>query len=206
MGLSIWDGAPRTIQVEIDDWSNQSWGLHDVDRMTIRGEIAVSGNGSRMGKFDAEWFHYYLIRYSGRAYHTLYVLPIHSGYSIDDKNRIAYGGECACSWDAERQKPDDSNCSQSAAIRLPGGKRVGSSRIAGALVVQYRHVNDKGTIRQLSLAPEHGCEVMEDLQRSKGTLGIPSALRRYRVTSYRPGEPDKSLFVLPAGYRVEAAH
>ena len=100
-------------------------------------------------------------------------------------------------------KPDDAICSQTAAVRLPGGWRVASGRIAGALTVQYRHVDDKGTTRELSLAPDYGCEVMEDIVRWKGTLGIPGAQWRYLVTSYKRGEPNKGVFELPAGYRVE---
>src|ERR1035441_155549 len=99
LGLSIWDGPPRTLNFEIDDWSNKGWGLHNIDRMTVRCETAISVNGSRMNKCDAEWFHHYLIRYGSESHHTLYVQPIHSGYKIDDKNRVAYGGECECSWD-----------------------------------------------------------------------------------------------------------
>src|SRR5260370_603196 len=206
MGLSIWDGSPRTIRYEIDEWNNQSWGLHAVDRKTMRCETAISANGSRMNKGDVELFHPYLIRYGGGSEHTLYVQPRYFGYLIDDKNRIAYGGKCSCTWQAVRLESGDSSCRQTAAIRLPGGERVGSHRSAGTLVMEYRGVDEKGTVYQLFLAPEYGCEVMEEIVRWKGTLGIPGAHWRYRVTSYKPGEPDESVFEVPTGYRVESTH
>lgn len=205
MGLSIWDGAPRTIQYEIDDWRNDSWGLHNIERRTIRCETAIAGNGSRMNKCVYESFHHYLLRSASGSIRDLYIQPTHSGYSIDDKNRIASGGECKCTWDAPRQMPDDGACSQTAAQRLNRPERVGTNRIAGAVVVEYRSEEAYGTFRRISLAPEYGCEVMEQVDRTKGTLGIPGSQWRYRVTSYKPGEPSRSVFEVPPGYRVESA-
>ena len=167
------------------------------------GETAISQDGSRTNKWDFELFHHYLIRYGGGSGHTLYEQLTQSGYSIDDKGRIARGGACACSWETPQLKSDDSSCSQTAAERLPGGERIGSGRIADALVMQYRRVDDGGTVSLLSLALGFRCDVMEEIKRWKGTLGIPGAQWRYRVTAYKLGEPDKSVFELPAEYKIE---
>ncbi|HME07414.1 MAG TPA: hypothetical protein VKG25_10200, partial [Bryobacteraceae bacterium] len=87
---------------------------------------------------------------------------------------------------------------------LPGGKYVGSDRIAGRFIVQYQKLDDDdGVVHELALAPALGCEVMEELKRWPGTLGIPGAEWRYRVTSYQAGEPDGNLFQVPAGYAIE---
>ena len=204
MGLSIWDGAPRTIHFEIDDWRNDSWGLHNIERRTIRCETAIASNGSRMNKCDYELFHHYLLRYTSGSSHDLYIQPTHSAYSIDDKNRVASGGECKCFWNAARQVPDDGACSHTAALRLNRPERVGTNRIAGAVVVDYRSEEADGSSRRISLAPQYGCEVMEEVARTKGTLGIPGSQWRYRVTSYKPGEPQRSAFELPSSYRVES--
>jgi hypothetical protein len=56
--------------------------------------------------------------------------------------------------------------------------------------VRYRAVDEKGTETELSLAPSLACEVMEEVHTWPGTLGIPGAKWQYRVTSYKPGEPD----------------
>jgi len=204
MGLSIWDGVPRTIHFEIDDWRNDSWGLHNIERRTIRCETAIASNGSRMNKCDIELFHHYLLRSTSGSEHTLYIQPTRSGFSIDDKNRVASGGNCNCTWDAPRQMPDDDACSQTAALRLYRPKRVGTNRIAGAVVVDYRSEETDGSSRRISLAPEHGCEVMEEVARTKGTLGIPGSQWRYRVNSYKPGKPPRRVFQLPPGFRVES--
>ncbi|MBC8165858.1 MAG: hypothetical protein H7Y20_08305 [Bryobacteraceae bacterium] len=55
----------------------------------------------------------------------------------------------------------------------------------------------------MSLAPGLACEVMEEIHTSPGTLGIPGAKWHYRVTSYKPGEPDQNMFRLPVGYIVQ---
>lgn len=204
LGLPIFDGLPRTIHFEINDWNNRSWGLYDIERRTDRCETAISENGSRKNKCDFKLFHHYLIPYGGGSWHSLYLQPAHAGYSIDDKTRVARGGPCPCSWDTRRQEPDDSTCSQTAEMLLPGGERLGGGRIGGALVERYQRVDGVAT-NQLSLAPKYGCEVMESVEWRKGTLGIPAAYRRYRVTLYRPGEPDKSAFELHPGYRVETS-
>ena len=204
IGLPIWDGAPRTIHFEIDEWENKSWGLHAIDRRAIRCVTAVSASGSRANQCNSELFHHYFVPYDSGSLHTIYQGPLHSGYSIDDEHRTARGGECSCWWELVRQKADDSTCCQTADELLPGGKYVGSDRIAGRFLVQYqKQDDDDGVVHELALAPELGCEVMEQLQRWPGTLGIPGAEWRYRVTSYQAGEPDGSLFQVPAGYAIE---
>ena len=203
MGLSIWDGAPRTIQFSIDHWWNDSWGLHNIERRTIRCETAIASNGSRMNKCDSDLFHHYLLRYASFSTHDVFIQPTHSGYEIDDKKRIASGGKCECTWDAVRQPPDDGSCSKTAALRLNLPRRVGASHIANAVVVEYQTDNMDGTSRRLSLAPQYGCEVMEEVVTRKGTLGIPGSRWQYRVTSYQQGEPPRSVFELPPGYSIE---
>ena len=68
--------------------------------------------------------------------------------------------------------------------------------------MRYHAVGEKDET-ELSFAPELACEVMEEVHTWHGTLGIPGAKWRYHVTSYTPGEPDRSMFQLPVGYAVE---
>lgn len=203
VGLSIWDGLPRTLNLKIEDWQNESWGIHDIDRRTIQCEIAISANGSRMNRCDSQYFHHFFISAGSSAERTLYLHPTRLGYTIDDGRRIADGGECRCTWNPERLILGDSNCGQTAKIRIPDGKQIAGARIANAWVVQYRDEGIDGTVHQLALAPELGCEVMEEIVRKKGTLGIPGAYWHYLVTMYKPGEPDKSRFQVPDGYSVK---
>jgi len=135
VGLSIWDGAPRTIHFDIDEWKNGSWGLHAIDRRALQCVTALSMNGSRANQCSWELFHHYFIPYERGSAHSVYSQPAHSAYSIDDEHRTARGGECPCSWEPERLKPDDSICSRTAEARLADGKYIGSDRIEGRFVV-----------------------------------------------------------------------
>jgi hypothetical protein len=96
MGLSIWDGLPRTIQFEIHEWQNKSWGLHNVDRRKVICETAISNDGSRMNKCGYTDFRYWVIQKGSGSDRTLYVRPTNVGYAIDDANHTATGGDCKC--------------------------------------------------------------------------------------------------------------
>lgn len=83
------------------------------------------------------------------------------------------------------------------APQLGKGQRIGTGQIAGQSVVRYQAVDGKGTEIDLSLAPGLACEVMEEVHTVAGVLGIPSAQWQYHVRSFKPGEPDRSIFRLP---------
>jgi hypothetical protein len=204
LGLStIWDGSPRTLTFEIEGWSNQSWGLHDIERRRIRCEVAVAGDGSRMNQCGFEYFHHYFIRYSEGQIRSLYSRSDHSGFYIDDTNRTARGGRCNCTWTPMRAMPDDSECTRTAQVRLPNSKLTGTGQIAGHGTVQYSLIDTEGKQTDLSFAPALACEVMEEIVTFPGTLIIPGAKSRYRVTSYKTGEPDRSRFRVPSGYKIK---
>ena len=203
LGLStILDGSPRTIRFQIDDWHNQSWGLHDIDRRRLQCEVAVASDGSRMNRCENELFHHYFVSTRRGTEHSLYLHAANAGFYIDDATRIARGGSCTCTWEPLRALADDNECNRSAEARLSGGKRIGVGQITGHDVVRYRAVDEKGMETALSLAPGLACEVMEEVHTWPGTLGIPGAKWQYRVTSYTPGAPDGSMFRLPVGYVV----
>jgi len=203
-GLSIIpDGLPRTLQFQIDEWHNQSWGFHDIFRRRIRCEVAVASDGSRMNRCEQELFHHYFIPNGHRTEHGLYLRSANSAFQIDHSTRTAHGGTCHCAWEPPVAPADDGECRRTAAVHLWEGKRTGTGYVSGHRVVRYRSVDWQGMQIELSLAPGLGCEVMEEVHTSPGTLGIPGAKWRYRVSSYKPGEPDSSVFRLPAGYSVQ---
>jgi hypothetical protein len=200
MGLIIPDGLPRTLSVEIDDWKNQSWGFHAVERRRIRCKIAISANGSRMNRCETESFRHFFIPEEHSSEHAIYLRPQNSAYRIDDESRSVRGGPCGCTWETFQLDVADPDCMRTAQARLSDSHRVGSGSVAGKPVIRYRAEDARGTVRELSLAPDLACEVMEEVHWWKGTLGIPAAKWGYVVTNYRPGEPDRRLFQLPAGY------
>jgi hypothetical protein len=204
LGLStIWDGSARTLRFQIDGWQNQSWGLHAIDRQRIRCEVAVASDGSRMNRCEYELFHHYFFPDGRGMDRNLYLRSENAGFHIDDTTRMVRGGPCSCTWKPVSALADDNKCRRTAEARLSEGKSIGTGQIAGYEVVQYRAVDEKGAETRLSLAPGLACEVMEEIHTSPGTLGIPGAKWQYRVTSYKPGEPDRNAFRLPVGYTVQ---
>ena len=202
LGLSILDGQPRTVQLEIDDWWNTSWGFHAIDRRRISCEVAIASDGSRMNRCDYEALSHYLIPNGRHRYHTIYLRPLHRAYEIDDANHLANGGDCDCTWKTETLKQTDPECTGAAQAVLITPKRLGTEQMAGHRVVRYREDDDDGNSLEVAMAPSAGCEVFEEVRTSRGTFGIPGARRRYRVTSYAAGEPDARLFRIPEGYSV----
>lgn len=203
LGLAtIWDGNARTLSFEIDDWSNQSWGFHNIDRRRIRCEVAVGNDGSRMNSREHAVFHHYFIPSGSAKVRAIYTASDHAAFWIDDSTRTARGGPCSCTWQPFRTFPDDRKCSRTAQARLDRAQEAGSRKVAGYEAVQYRGVSDGGEEIELSLAPTLGCEVMELVRTWPGTLGIPGARWRYRITSYRSAQPDPKLFQVPPGYSV----
>jgi hypothetical protein len=165
--------------------------------------VAVASDGSRMNRCEREYFRHYFIPTGHESERTVYLRPENKGFQIDDGAHKARGGDCRCTWEPFRLLADVGECSQTAEARLTTSTRVGTGRMAGHAVVRYRAVDQKDTETELSLAPDLGCEVIEEEHTWPGTFGIPGARWRYRVTSYTPGEPDRSIFQLPVGYTVE---
>ena len=202
----FWDDVqPATIRYEIDYWQNTSWGLHAIDRSSTRCESAVSSDGSRMHRCEsADFRHFFVPRGQASILHTLYEQPTHSGYRIDEEERIARGGPCQCSWTVDRVvDEDDGKCLNTVRERLPTAEYYGTDRVADQPVVRYRATDDQGAFHELALAPGLSCQTMEETTRWKGTWGIPGASYKMRITEYRAGEPSFATFQIPPGYRME---
>ena len=154
LGLStIVDGSPRTLQFQIDDWQNQSWGLHDIDRRRLRCEVAVASDGSRMNRCEHELFHHYCVPKGRGTEHNLYLRSSNEGFEIDDTARTARGGSCACTWEPFRALADDNECRRTAGARRREGKRIGTGQIAGHAVLRYGSVDETGKGRGVGLPP-----------------------------------------------------
>lgn len=188
-------------QFEYVRWDNQSWGLHNVSHIKLHCEMAVASNGSRVNRCYAEGFHHYIISQGQDSGHVLYVEPTRECYSINHEARTVGHGFCRC-WKDSPSSSKDSNCNRRASAELPNGKFIGSSEVAGARVVEYREEGNDGRLTYLALAPSLGCEIMDSLELQFGKFGVPTSIIRYRITSYKPGEPGNSLFELPAGYKI----
>lgn len=190
-------GFPRTLEFQLDTWENDSWGLHKIDRNSTHCRVAVRADGSRHNQCSFEWFRNYFLRRGGNKMTTLYLRPENTAYELDESVQQSRNVPCNCTWEIEPFQPDDFQCSRTADENAPGATRTGTGRIAGAPVVNYQSLGEDGTEIELSVAPTEHCEVMAMTITTPGTLGIPSSRWAYRVTSYKPGDPDWTLFRRP---------
>lgn len=202
-GFMIPDSHARTIRFEVDEWRNTSWGFHAIERNHGRGEVAVSADGSRANFLESESFRHFLISNGRTRQRTLYLRARNEGYQIDEEQRTALGGECACTWSLDEAKRADSSCAQLAYRLLESPTRSGDGEIAGQRIVRYRSTDERGTLRELALAPDAVCEVMEWITTYPGSMGLPGGRHHYFVTSYTPGEPDPRVFQIPAGFSIK---
>jgi hypothetical protein len=193
-----------TIGFELEYWTNTSWGLHNIDRSSMTCVSAVSADGSRMNRCERRDFHHYLVPSERRNFHNVYRKGPNEVYRIDHGKHLALRESCRCSWQITGlPAEDDAQCSRTAAAFLPSGNFKGNDSVAGQPVAVYSKSDDEEPSYQMAFAPGLHCEVMERIETWKGTFGIPGAQSSYRITSFKPGEPDRSLFDIPAGYRIE---
>ena len=201
MGMvTLFDESPRTVRFEIERWSNDSWGLHNIERDLMWGETAVRADGSRSNRVEQESFHHFFVPAGKRwVYRSLYLRTEGVGYQIDEVERTVSGGPCGCTWTPDRLKADDGGCS-GAAARYGMTERIGFGRVIGYEVARYRR---RDGYSEVSFATGLGCQVMEQVETTPGTFGIPGSKWHYRVTGYTAGEPDAAKYRLPAGYRLQ---
>ena len=200
MGFAtILDGTPGTFRYEIERWSNDSWGLHNIQRDRMRGETAVRADGSRSNRVEQESFRYFFVPTGKRwVFRSLYLRSEGVGYQIDEEERTVSGGPCGCTWEDDRVVADDGRCSRAAA-RYGMTERVGYGRVIGYEVARYQ---SEDGYSEIAFSTGLGCQVMEKVETTPGTLGIPGSKWHYRLTGYTAGEPDAAKFRLPEGYRV----
>ena len=202
-GLAILDGVPRTLRIQIDEWVNRSWGIHNIDRYSNVCEVAVARDGSRSTRCESRSYRHLVLPSRDCDLHSIYQRGPHVAFRLDHEQRVAEGGPCACTWEAERAGQwSTADCLRRAQAEMDGPKRVGFAKVAGEHVVRYRATTSDGAVDEKAYAPNAGCELMESVQTYPGTWVIPGARRRYRVASLVRGEPDARVFQVSPGYRV----
>ena len=200
MGLwqMLGDAPARTFEFHVDAWQNTGWGLHNIDRRTISGNVAVSRDGSRRNKLSAVFYRHYFFRRADYELETIYRRPEHVLYRFDDGGNVITTSSCSCTWDTDLLPKFDSECRQAATARLGKSTRLGNGYVAGVPVVRYRAI-DKDERHDLALAPQFNCNLLEETRDTYNSLGLPTAHMYFVVISYKPGEPHSQLFALPAG-------
>lgn len=103
-----WTATPGKFRYEIERWSNDGWGLHNITRDRIRGETAVRPDGSRSNRIEQESFRYFFVPEGKRwVFRSLYLRPAALGYQIDEDVRTVSGGPRGCIWSPVRVEVDD---------------------------------------------------------------------------------------------------
>src|SRR5436305_1320355 len=100
--LGLWQllgNSPRTVVFEIEDWQNNDWGLHNIERVWISGTVAVSADGSRANDVTSARYKHYFVPAGRWPGHTIYRKPENIAFQVDDKTRTASILRCSCVWE-----------------------------------------------------------------------------------------------------------
>jgi hypothetical protein len=193
--------APATAEFQLEQWANNSFGFHDIDRQRIWGTVAQSADGSRSNNLTWAYYRYYFVRSDQFSVHTIYLRPSNIAYEIDDGAKKATLTRCSCTWGAGTPTTPDNECAQDAEARLEDASRIATGPVAGVTVVRYRANSDEEE-HEIAFAPRYGCEVMEETRTRYNNIGLPTSYFHMVIRSYTPGEPRKELFSPPVGYAV----
>src|SRR5205823_4072645 len=98
--------------------------------------------------------------------------------------------------------PADPKCSEAAKARLGDGLHVNNvERVAGVVVHRYRTTGNREK-HEIALAPQFGCDLLEETSATYNSIGLPTSYFRFIVRSYLPGEPSRELFSPPIEYSM----
>lgn len=192
------DGLPRTVTLEYERWSNQSWGIHDVERSLVRAKTAIRADGSRANTVAVQHFSYHIVPAGRFSFRAVYRKPQNSGYFAEQVEKVVRAHECGCWWTAEQLRTDRA-CER---MVPPGSKRVGTERLARVTAVRFAYADENGS-HEIAMAPDYGCDVLEYRRRTFNSFGLPTSGERFRVLEYVPGEPPAELFEFPRDYGFE---
>ena len=190
---------PATLTFEIENWENRSPGIHDIDRMTGTGRIAISADGSTAHRLESKRYRYYFILNYAFPFHAIYDRPHHIGYRIDDVARAVTLDRCACTWEFPPSPPASADC----AGRVTESESYKTSRgqSTGVAVIRY-HRAGKDEHHKIAFAPGHACQIMEESRTRYNSLGWPTSSFRFRILTYAPGEPSRDHFATPPNYAI----
>ena len=204
LGLHFVSGTPHTMTFELERWANNSWGLHDIDRDERSGTIMVYSDGSRSNKVTAKYFKHYFFAHSNHYAHTIYLRPTNSIYEVNDDKRSAVYRKCSCTWQELVMPESGPTCDGAAQAHLGKARRIGEGVVAGIRVIRYDG-SVSGTHTEAAFAPDHNCDLFEELRMTYNSLGLPTSRHRFVVRSYSPGEPSREYLFPPPGYALSEA-
>lgn len=194
--------APRTVSFETDQWSNDSWGLHNFVRDKITGTVMVYADGSRVNKFKSRHYEHFFIPSGDWTVHSIYLRPANVAYEVDDNTKTARLWRCTCTWDEQQEPPVDAACLSAARAHIGAdATELGVGEVAGASVIRYRKTRSSEDY-EVAFAPKFGCDLLEERRATYNAIGLPTFRFHFVVRSYLPGNPAQSDLEPPTGYVV----
>ncbi|MBI3208737.1 MAG: hypothetical protein HYZ37_07530 [Candidatus Solibacter usitatus] len=112
----------RTVQIQIDQWTNRSVGFHNIDRQRANFRVALSDSSSRID-FESEAFRYYLFPI-GHQRMTV-IRSSNEVYVIDHDSRTFYEGRRGYTWAVPGLQANDSDCSRKLEQVVYNVRRIG---------------------------------------------------------------------------------
>jgi hypothetical protein len=203
--LGLWQllgTTPRTVSFEIDAWSNDSWGLHNIEREQTAGTVMVFADGSRVNNVTAKYYKHYFVPAGEWTTHTVYVRPTNLAYQVDDKAKTATLWRCTCTWEELEPPGPDAACISAAHFHLGESvTQVRMGEVAGASVIWYKKTGSNAD-DEAAFAPRFGCDILEERRAKYNGIGLPTSRYHFVVRSYLAGNPAQTALAPPAAYLV----
>jgi len=210
--------VPGTYTFTVENWTNNGWGFHDVDRTEESGLVRIGTDGSRMTRINHYEYKKWLVPRESWTYDLLYRASEQSSYVIDPKLHKIGIVPCIDRFSGVKCSPvpqpaaDDNKCSQTASEKMKGAEFVGFGVTAGLSTARYRHAT--GLIRwsptrplerytyEVAFAPELGCAIVEALHTTYNSMSIPTIYTHFVTRSFKRDAPGAEAFLLPQGYEM----
>jgi hypothetical protein len=194
--------ACRTLRWEGSGWENTSWGFHAVQRWRGSTVLAYRRDGGIMERNSRREWHNYVVLKSDWDTAQIKFPKDQRTIAIDHKDKV-YSERAGVRGGLPIWEPEDADCTKLALrFELSNLKRVlGETVIAGIRSIQFTGIRSKTERVSVWLAPSLGCTQMRVVSSGYNSFGLPTSHSRLEVVSARIGEPDITLFQVPAGYR-----
>ena len=191
----------RTLVYESSGWANRSWGFHAVERYTERITEAAGSSGATLLRIVHRSFNYYFI--PSESYdRTRIVIPAQRQTLEVDRGRREVrdlGGV----WSFAEYWTDDVDCRKRAALAGENWRQTGERPIAAGLrAIEYSYESSDHRVEQrIAFSPEIGCTAVRFSLFRRNAAGLPVSEDRLMLVAATLGEPDPTLFSVPAEFR-----
>lgn len=192
----------RTLEYESSGWTNRGWGFFAIERYSDRETEAVGSDGATMLRIFHRSFRFFVVP-SVSYDRTRIVLPAKL-QTFEIEHSLKEYRELGGLWQFSEYWTDEPDCSKRAAIAGEMRRKTGEEpTLAGVRAVEYVYESaDHRFVQRISFAPSLGCTAVAFNLSTRNAAGLPTSEDDWRLVSATLGEPDRTLFAVPSGYRV----